>query len=307
MILNNSYKKAMDKIELSDDLKEKIINNTSKPTENKKLKLVYIGRIAGLAACFALCFLSYLAVTNFHTEPDTDVVVVDIPNPIPNNEQTSNKVAINEPVKDTPSLKTIPKGSEETKPSQPPVYRDNEITDKQIEKDLPKNDTITKNNPTATDGSLPPFVKAKENAEDVKEDKVIKKSTVEEVAAILGYEIKSPQTVPERYTTSDISLINSSIVEIQYHDDDDIITYRTAKTSSNLSPSDKVYEYMEIVNINSVDVVMKGTEDLYYNAVWFDDEESFSITSNNGVEKQVVIDMISSVDYTEQPNTDSES
>ncbi|MEE1013813.1 MAG: DUF4367 domain-containing protein [Clostridia bacterium] len=304
--MNNSYKKAMDKIELSDDLKEKIINNTSKPTENKKIKPVYIGRIAGLAACFVLCFLSYLAVTNFHTDPDTDVVVVDIPNPIPDNEQTSKKVAINEPLKDTPSLKTIPKGSEETKTSQPPVYKENEINDKQIEEALPKNDTVTENNPTATGSGLPTFIKAKENAEDGKEDKVIKKSTVEEVSAILGYEIKTPQTVPEGYTTSDVSLINSSIVEIQYHDDDDIITYRTAKTSSNLSPADKVYEYMEIVNINSVDVVVKGTEDLYYNAVWFDAEESFSITSNHGVEKQVIIDMISSGDYTLEPNMEKE-
>ena len=104
--------------------------------------------------------------------------------------------------------------------------------------------------------------------------------------------------MPKGYTTSDISLVNSSIVEIQYQGDDDIITYRTVKTSSNLSQANEVYEYMEIVNINSIDVVLKGTEELYYNAVWSNDEDSFSITSNNGVERQVMIDIVSSVDYT---------
>ena len=297
MILNNSYKKAMDKMELSNELKERIISNASKPTENKKLKPVYIGRIAVIAASFILCFLSYYTVTNFYTNPDTDVVMVDTPNPISQNEQEDKKVAANETVNVPPSLKTVSGNSEETETPPLPVYKEAEISNKQIEEVLPKNDTVIENNPPATDSNIPPFVKTKDTAEDSEAEKVIKKTTVEEVAAILGYEIESPQSMPKGYTTSDISLVNSSIVEIQYQGDDDIITYRTVKTSSNLSQANEAYEYMEIVNINSVDVVLKGTEELYYNAVWSDDEDSFSITSNNGVERQVMIDIVSIVDY----------
>lgn len=306
--MNNSYKKAMDKIELSDELKDKIINNTSKPQENKiyKFNPVSIRRLAGLAACFVFCFLSYYAVTNYYIQPNTNIVSVDTPNPTPNNEGLSEKIAINEPVQEQPSLKVVPKNKEETTGTNPPAYKEPEVNDNQVAVVSPKHEVATKDNSPAIDNDLPAFSKGKVSTEN-NSDTVIQKSSVVEVSAVLGYEIQSPQDAPEGYEVSNISVAQNSIAEITYQGENDIITYRTAKSSKDLSQNDNAYGFMEIVNINNIDVVLKGNEELYYNAVWSANAKSFSITSENGIEKDIMVDMVSSVDYTEPTDTDNEN
>ena len=275
MILNNSYKKAMDKIELSVELKDKIINNISKPQESKiyTFNPVYIKGLAAFVACFVFCFLSYYAVTNYYIKPNTNIVSVDIPDPTPNNDGLSEKIATN---------------------------------DNQVEVVLPKQKVATEDNSPAVDNGLPAFSKGKVSAEH-NNDTVIQKSTVEEVSAVLGYEIQSPQDVTTGYEESNISVVDNGIAEITYQGANDIITYRTAKSSEDLSQNDNSYEFMEIVNVNNIDVVLKGNEELYYNAVWSDNAESFSIKSDNGIEKDIMVEIISSVDYTEPTDIDNEN
>lgn len=306
MILNNSYKKAMDKIELSDDLKDKIINNISKPHENKiyKFNPVSIRRLAGFAACFVFCFLSYYAVTNYYIQPNTNIVSVDAPKPTPNNEGSSEKIATNEPVQEQPTLKVAPKKKEETTGTNPPAYKEPEVNDNQVDVVSPKQGVATKDNSPVTDNDLPTFSKGKVSTEN-NNDNVIQKSSVVEVSAMLGYEIQSPQDAPTGYEVSNISVVDNSIAEITYQGENDIITYRTAKSSEDLSQDDNACEFMEIVNINNIDVVLKGNEELYYNAVWSANAESFSITSDTGIEKAIMVDMVSSVDYTIQPDADN--
>lgn len=73
----NEYKNAMDKIVISDELREKIINNSS-----EKHKRIYVRnniygnlkRAAKLAACFAFCVLSYYAYTNYSAFPAREPV-----------------------------------------------------------------------------------------------------------------------------------------------------------------------------------------------------------------------------------------
>ncbi len=79
--MSNSYKKAMDKMELSDELKEKIILNTSHQKsheKNRSYRKIYFPRAAGLAACFTICMLSYYAVSNYYHSP-IDTVPIQTP------------------------------------------------------------------------------------------------------------------------------------------------------------------------------------------------------------------------------------
>lgn len=55
--MSESYKSAMDKIKMSDELKEKIIGASAQREKKKKIiRPVYIGAAAALAACVALVF-----------------------------------------------------------------------------------------------------------------------------------------------------------------------------------------------------------------------------------------------------------
>lgn len=63
MTLSDKYKKAMDNIMLSDELKSKIIENANSTKKNNKIKSIY--RISsGIAACVAVLLI---AVTVFYT------------------------------------------------------------------------------------------------------------------------------------------------------------------------------------------------------------------------------------------------
>lgn len=303
--MNNSYKKAMDKIELSDKLKDKIINNTSKAQENKNHKFnpVFIKRLAVLAACFVFCFLSYYAVTNYYIQSDTDIIPIDVPKQTADNVGVSEKTAVNENAQEQPSLKAFPDKNEENAVINPPAYKNAEINGSKAEVFSPKQEADEEDNLPEADNDLPAFSKGKVSADT--NDTVIQQLTVEEVSAILGYEIQFPQDIPDGYEVSNISVANS-IAKITYQNGNNMITYRTAKSSEDLSQNDDAYEFMEIVNVNNTDIVLKGNEELYYNAVWTDNTQFFSIKSDNGIEKNVIVEMISSVDYTEKSDTNSE-
>ena len=92
-----------------------------------------------------------------------------------------------------------------------------------------------------------------------------------------------------------MSVVDENIAEIVYQSETDTITYRTSKTVEDISKKDNVCEFMEIVNINNTDVVIKGNQELYYNAVWAENEEAYSINSENGVEKNIMVDIVSNV------------
>lgn len=100
MILNNSYKKAMDKIVLSDELKDKIIKNTSIHSKNEapKIKYKHIKKITGIAACFVICFLSLYAVTNYYPIQPVELVSEITPetHPTPSSDDTIEKKAVTE-------------------------------------------------------------------------------------------------------------------------------------------------------------------------------------------------------------------
>ena len=304
--MNNSYKKAMDKIELSDELKEKIINNTSKPQANQILKFrpVSVSRIAGLAACFVFCFLSYYAVTNHHVQEPVNIVSVATPAPSPANEILNRTVvATSAPIQKQTSAKAVPdskiagsiKTGKEPAVTNPPAYEKAAVNDNQINPISPKPQAEDN---AAADNGIPPFAKGK--VKNKTDNSASEQLTAEQSSAILGYEVRFPQKAPEGYELSGMSVARGTVYEVAYKSENDIITYRTARVSEDLSQKNGTYEFMEIVNVNNNDIVLKGNEELYYNAAWYDNEESFSITSNNGVEKSGMIDMISSIDYAEQ-------
>ena len=320
--MNNNYKKAMDKIELSDEVKEKIINKASesKINQNSKFNLVPVRIIAGLAACLMLCFLSHYAVTNYYLQLPENVASVNTPKPSPENIASGEKLAAGEPVQEEkPSLKeedeteSVISSKKEKKisNSNSTAYKKAEATDSQTEIISPKQATAVASEydlPDA-DNELPRFAKGKTVTEDNNDNSESSQLTMEQIVTKLGYEIKSPQEVPVGYEISNMSVVGESVAEITYQSENDIITYRTAKSSEDLSQKNDTYEFAEIVNVNNTDIILKGNEELYYNAVWNENEEVFSITSDNGVEKSVMVDMGSSVDYEKQsdPDTDSEN
>lgn len=94
MILNkNEYKEAVNKIVISDELREKIIHNSSEKKTHKFKRnnmSVQFRKAAGIAACFAFCILSYYAVTNYYHTPVDITINTTPPIQTPDNSNSSN-------------------------------------------------------------------------------------------------------------------------------------------------------------------------------------------------------------------------
>lgn len=300
--MNNSYKKAMDKIELSDELKEKIKSDVSasKTKRTSKFNILSAKKITGIAACFVLCFLSYYAVTNFQITPTTEIVTVDTPAPTQENVNAGEKTAAKQQIQEQTSNTIGEKAGEAV----PPAYENPKVNNRaEIPASSPEESA---KNDLQINNEQPSFAKGKVSTEGNNDINVIRKSTVEEISAILGYEIQTPLVTPADYEVTGLAVVQGYIAEIVYQNENDTITYRTAKTSDNLSRNNETYEFMEIVNVNSKDVVLKGKEELYHSAVWSENDESFSITSDNGADKDFITDLILSIDYSAQLDADGE-
>lgn len=224
MILHNSYKKAMDRMELSEKSKEKIIKSASALQEKKPVRPAYpFRKMAGLAACFVLCILSYHAVEN-HSAPQPEKII------------SADTPVVTAPAQPQPSCKESSAISEDT--TAPPVGQKTETL-------LPKQEITIEDPIYAMEDELPFIAKGKVSAEE----------------------------------------------------------YNEPSVSQNELP----YEFMEIVTVNGTDVVLKGRGDLYYHAAWFDGEDAFSITNIDGVEKEVMIELIISTVAAEQPSAEYET
>lgn len=336
MILNkNEYKEAVNKIVISDELREKIIHNSS---ENKTYKCKrnniykYFRKAAGIAACFVFCMLSYYVITNYYHFPidipmntttppiqtqdnsnSSDIkdntiasVTPDIGN-VQNNTDTSDRqhshnntsgitAAANSSAHDTANNSVIADSSiPESSENQAP--QSNSSDTEHIEQDnfppmlsaAPSTDDNTPMvNIVGNENMSGGYVGCGYSEENT--------STIAEIEQELGYDIKIPNYIPDDYKTDSISAPFGEFAQITYTNETDTLYYRTAKDSEDISGDYNNYTDIETVTINDNDVTIKGNDNLYHNASWFDEDEAFSVYSDNGIEKNTMIDIVKSVD-----------
>lgn len=310
--MSKKYKEAMDKIVLSDELKAKIIENTVKnrlpvKTTPKHTKAFYFRYGVGYAACMLLCFLAVsvskdFAGTNILTNVPSSVSPVPEPTDAISPEQPTNGVlpknnsieyqkpaknaeqnAMNHqiaaetqrPQSKIPHIATPPET--QTPGNNAPVSSENNSSNEEnpLQSSLgnENNQVVSPINPS-TDA---------ESFSDVREQ--------------LGYDFKVPQYLPEGYKLDTVSLMFGSLVQISYLCETDEIVYRTEKTDADISGDYNVYDTVETETINGVDTTLKGSDGVFYGAVWNDGEMSYSIGSTNGFEKDTLVQIAENVDF----------
>lgn len=113
----------------------------------------------------------------------------------------------------------------------------------------------------------------------------------------LSFTPSVPSYIPNGYDIDEISVIGNDFLQIIYRNDGDkTIYYRTAVGNEDISGDYNNYSETKTVVINGNDVTIKGNDRLYHNAYWFEGDNAFSLYSNNGIEKDSMIDIIESVE-----------
>ncbi len=269
--MRESYKKAMNDISLSEEMKKSILENTLKAANNKKKssKIVYMKRFATMAACLVVCLFSYHVASEY------------------------GKVSY--------------EGAETDLSSAPPLV--SEISEAVADADNSEANVAQKND--NADNSKANIDLSAPNLEKEIQDNELEQGinlgavqsvnpiqnglNKERIEAELGYSVETPSYIPDGYQQSDMALIGDNLVQVTYENESDTICYRMAKGSEDISGDFNTYDKVETVKINDIDVTLKGDDLVYYNAAWMKSGSAFSLSSDEGLAKETMIKIVENV------------
>lgn len=320
--MSKKYKESMDKIVLSEELRAKIIENANHlPEKNKKnIKMLYIKRAAGYAACFLVCFtaLSYGkgfifpndSLENAPSALPTETAAPVFQSALPTAESPKYTAPVNTPESSEalpndskPSLnaasgeKTVKRTSAPA--AEKPIVKGTENNDSNTpEPEAPQTSEVPVQKPTE-----PPMPEENIDYEPPGgfEQGVFMPSpssdaaSADELMELVGYSFKLPRYIPEEYKSVSYSLLFGSLVQIEYESDNGSITYRTEQANEDISGDYNSHDITNVEKINGINVIIKGSDNLFYTAIWEENDYSYAVSVQNGIEKSELIKIIENI------------
>ena len=116
----------------------------------------------------------------------------------------------------------------------------------------------------------------------------------DEAQKVLNFEIKIPNRIPEQFEVKDISTISREIFQICYSDGEYEILFRCAQRKDDISGNYNQYDSDKIITLDDKKIELKGNNNLVNLALWKVDDISYSISVDNGMNKDTIIDIIKS-------------
>lgn len=103
--------------------------------------------------------------------------------------------------------------------------------------------------------------------------------------------------IPDIFDTTTKIYVIDQMIEVQYCDTEDNIIYkvRKAKGNDDCSGDYEVYQNEKTKEIQNQAVTLKGKVDIYYLAIWQNDEYSYSFYSYNGLDEDTITTYIEKI------------
>lgn len=329
--MSNKYKTAMDKITLSDEMKKKIMAAAAEKPDNenqKKIKRFPFGHAMSLAACIVLVLIAAFAGGELYDTgltPGNDITV-----PVPSEtehpftddnkdksiDDSNNNINDSSIQPDIDSKKedsmaagraSVSKSNPEASAKAPvPPAATNEPTQNDDTSLMPNDGNIPEDNPDDMLQSRPPAAENNDPSYDELEQappdgggsmggNPFEELSIADIEKKLGYKIKTPSYMPDGYTVDETALMFDTMVQITYTSKEDTIYYRTEKCSEDISGDYNVYQDVKTEDIGGREVTVKGDGTSANTAVWQDEEEAYSVYSQNGIAKEEIKKIVEGV------------
>ncbi|MGN1350690.1 MAG: hypothetical protein ACI4VM_06825 [Anaerovoracaceae bacterium] len=320
--MSKSYKKAMDRITMSPELRQTVIRNTSEAAEKKNspegesemesagssrsfpehkkvIRPDFVRRTAGVAACFMMCLLSYQVITDFGEplstmEPVPSGAAVSVEKP---EEDSSSFAPSDGQLNGTqkPAYAAENRGNKE-QPATGKAGEDGEDSAAAASEAAPQPGQQQEPSGDASE----PLLQAGpgSSGSDTNPGLSYYSETYDSVSRLerdLGFSIKTPSYVPEDYHLTSMSLIAGTMAEFQYESETDSIFYRTSKGFEDISGDHRVWTDTEVTRINEWEVTFRSSDMLCGSVSWTDQENTYSILSINGMEHNEMEQMVRGV------------
>lgn len=274
MILkNSSYKRAMEKIVVSDELKNKILQNASDfQSKSARSKTLYIKYGVGLVACFAVFVVSSIFFVNHIDDKnlplDSALVETEKSNEVVTKEKNQTKEVLIPDKKDDKKQLAEKSYSEENNvlitEKQEPENKENIISDEDVNTYVSNNANDKKE--TFVDKS--DFIDAEVDSLKIAQEKV-------------EYDVKAPTFMPKGYEIDNITLTQDDSIKVTYQNDFDLVTYTIGDEDYDNNLCVNRYSVIRTEDVNGISVTLKGNGNIYNDIEW-NDGKTYSIYSENG-------------------------
>ena len=117
--------------------------------------------------------------------------------------------------------------------------------------------------------------------------------TLDEAEKSLNLKVNPLKILPKGFKIENISVIANEIIQVEYNDGNNNITFRAGKIIDNISGDYNVYQVKNTSKVNGINVNLEGNKSKEYNlALWEKDGMSYSISAKNGIDEKTILDMI---------------
>ena len=310
MILSDKYKKAMDSISLTEEQKQKIIQNAKKKKFDYRV-------IVNIAACLVVIAVVYGALQN-KIEPDspnkysTDSVVVETTEK--SSESTTEKQESTQAVESTTEItttKSVEKNTEMTTARK--IYEKNAVAKREKSSTTLADNKIKKSDVETTTEKITQADKlymtslnednevAEQSIDSIEGETMLKTASspyveynsVDELKENVNINAKIPDKI-RNYKSYSYSVAFSNMAEIQYSNGSDNILYRLEKgeVAEDISGDYNDYENIQKLTVDNTEVTIKGNEDTYKVAIWYKNGVNYSLSSEQGLKIEDIQSLI---------------
>ena len=313
MILSDKYKKAMDSISLTEEQKQKIIQNAKKKKFDYRV-------IVNIAACLVVIVVVYGALQT-KIQPDspnkysTDSVVVETTEK--SSESTTEKQESTQAVESTTEItttKSVEKNTEMTTARK--IYEKKAVAKREKSSTTLADNKIKKSDVETTTEKITQADKlymtslnednevAEQSIDSIEGEPMLKTASspyveynsVDELKENVNINAKMPDKI-KSYKSYSYSVAFSNMVEIQYSNGSNNILYRLEKgeVAEDIRGDYNEYENIKKLTVDNTKVTIKGNEDTYKVAIWYKNGVNYSLSSEQGLKMEDIQNLINEI------------
>lgn len=118
--------------------------------------------------------------------------------------------------------------------------------------------------------------------------------TLDEAQKVLKFKVTTPKGISEQFKVKYISTISKKTFQICYTNKKNNVLFRMGQGIENISGDYNVYNTNNIINLDGKSIKLSGNDKLINLATWKINDMSYSISVDNGMEKDDIINIIKS-------------
>ena len=111
----------------------------------------------------------------------------------------------------------------------------------------------------------------------------------------VDFEILIPDLLRQEYAQGEVRLVDTNIVETYFYGTDNQIVYRTGIGLGNISGDYSFYTVEETVEVNEIEVTVKGNGRKWSLAYFSKDDLKYSLSFKEAVSNRVITDIVESL------------